>query len=278
LVYHLDLDEAKIRGARYALLPGDPFRSRLIAERIATLHDGRVAAEPLAHKREYCTYLSEIGGIGVLVTSTGIGGPSASIAVDELAQLGVHTFIRVGTTGAIQDAIAIGDVVVTTGAVRLDGASLGYAPLAYPALAHHEVLRALVDAARAVTPSLRCRYHVGITASTDSFYQGQERSDAFPRHVPRHLRGMTEEWRRLRVLNYEMEASTLLTVCGVFGLRAGCVTGVINRRSTDERSAPIGPEDLRLGEAHAVRVGIAAMERLIAQDAQAAGGREGVGA
>jgi uridine phosphorylase len=265
VVYHLDLDDAKTEGARFALLPGDPFRSRLIAERIAALQGGRVAPRPLAHKREYCTYLSEIGGAKVLVTSTGIGGPSTSIAVDELAQLGVHTFIRVGTTGSIQDAIAIGDVVITTGAVRLDGASLDYAPMPYPALAHHEVLLALIAAARAVTPSLPCRYHVGITASTDSFYQGQERSDAFPRYVPRSLQGMTEEWRRLRVLNYEMESSTLLTVCSVFGLRAGCVTGVINRRSADERGAPISLEDLRLGEEHAIRVGIAAMATLIAQ-------------
>jgi uridine phosphorylase len=265
VVYHLDLDAERIRGARFALLPGDPFRSRLIAERIAARHGGRVAAAPLAHKREYCTYLSDIRGMNVLVTSTGIGGPSTAIAVDELAQLGVHTFIRVGTTGAIQDGIAIGDVVITTGAVRLDGASLAYAPLPYPALAHHEVLLALIAGARTMTPSLPCRYHVGITASTDSFYQGQERSDAFPRYVPRHLQGMTEEWRRLRVLNYEMEASTLLTVSGVFGLRAGCVTGVVNRRSPDEQSAPIGPADLRRGEEHAIEVGIAAMEILVAQ-------------
>ncbi len=127
------------------------------------------------------------------------------------------------------------------------------------------MLLALIAAARAMTPSLHCEYHVGVTASTDSFYQGQERRDSFPRYVPRHLQGMTEEWRHLHVLNYEMESSTLLTVCSVFGLRAGCVTGVINRRSTDERSAPITPEDLRLGEEHAVRVGIAAVEILITQ-------------
>jgi uridine phosphorylase len=264
-VYHLALDRASVQGVQLALLPGDPFRSRMIAERIAALHGGRLADAPLAHTREYCTYLAEIRGAKVLITSTGIGGPSTAIAVDELAQLGVSTFIRVGTTGAIQDAIAVGDVVVTTASVRLDGASLHYAPIQYPAVAHHEVTLALIAAARTATPTLGCRYHVGITASTDTFYQGQERSDAFSRYVPRHLQGMTEEWRRLRVLNYEMESATLFTICSAFGLRAGCVTGVINTRRADETAAPISAEDLRRGEEHAVRVGIKAAEILIAK-------------
>jgi uridine phosphorylase len=261
-VYHLDLDDDKIQGARFALLPGDPFRSVRIAERIAALYGGHVAGAPLAHRREYCSYLADIRGAGVLITSTGIGGPSTSIAIDELAQLGIHTFIRVGTTGAIQESMAIGDVVVTTGSVRLDGASLQYAPIQYPAVAHPDVVLALIVAARSMAPSLRCRYHVGITASTDTFYQSQERSDGFPRYIPRHLAGMTEEWRRLHVLNYEMESATLLTVASAFGLRAGCVTGVINTRSTDETGVPITEDSLRLGEEHAVQVGIKAMELL----------------
>ena len=261
-MYHLDLDAAQIRGARVALLPGDPGRSRLIAERIATAHGGRVAERPLASNREFCTYLAEIAGAPVLVTSTGIGGPSTSIAVDELAQLGVTTFLRVGTTGAIQDGIALGDVVVTTGAVRLDGASTHYAPIQYPAVAHHEVVLALVLAVQEVGARLGFRAHVGITASTDTFYQGQERQEGMPRWVPRHLQGMTEEWRRLHVLNYEMEASTLFTVASAFGRRAGCVTGVINSRVTDE-ARPIGPEDLRRGQEHAVQVAIRAAELLL---------------
>lgn len=262
-VYHLDLDDEKIQGARLALLPGDPFRSVRIAERIAALHGGRAADAPLAHRREYCTYLAKIRGAKVLITSTGIGGPSTSIAIDELAQLGVQTFVRIGTTGAIQDAITIGDVVITTGAVRLDGASLQYAPIQYPAVAHPDVMLALIRAAASVVPSLRCRYHVGITASTDTFYQSQERGDTFSRYVPRHVQGMTEEWRRLHVLNYEMESATLLTVASAFGLRAGCVTGVINTRATDRTGEPITSESLRLGEEHAVQVGIKAAELLI---------------
>jgi uridine phosphorylase len=133
-------------------------------------------------------------------------------------------------------------------------------------VAHHDVVLALVTAAKALAPSLSCDYHVGITASTDTFYQGQERSGGFPRYVPLHLRGMTEEWRRLHVLNYEMESSTLLTLCSAFALRGGCVTGVINNRSTDEAGGTITPDNLRLGEEHALRVGIRAMEILIAGD------------
>jgi uridine phosphorylase len=262
-VYHLDLDSEQIQGARLALLPGDPFRSARIAERIAALYGGRAAERPLAHKREFCTYLAELAGVKVLVTSTGIGGPSTSIAIDELAQLGVQTFIRVGTTGAIQDAIAIGDVVITTGSVRLDGASLQYAPIQYPAVAHADVMLALVRAAQTLAPSLGCRYHMGITASTDTFYQSQEHHDTFPRHIPRHVKGMTEEWRRLHVLNYEMESATLLTVASAFGLRAGCVTGVINTRATDQSGQGIPSESLRLGEDHAVQVGIKAVEFLV---------------
>lgn len=259
-VYHLALSKHAIEGAEYALLPGDPFRSALIAERIATLHGGVAPDRPLAHSREYCTYLAEMAGAKVLITSTGIGGPSTSIAVDELAQLGVRTFIRVGTTGAIQDAIDIGDVVITSGSVRLDGASRQYAPLEYPAVAHHEVVMALVDSAKAVMPGLENRFHVGITASTDTFYQGQERRESFLHYVPRAFQGLTEELRQLHVLNYEMESATLLTLCSAFGLRGGCVTGVIGTRATAER---IAKDALRRGEKHAVLVAINAMQILI---------------
>lgn len=262
-MYHLDLDEEGVGGARLAFLPGDPARSRLIAERIAAVSGGTLPEGPVASNREFCTYRAVLAGAPVLVTSTGIGGPSTSIAVDELAQLGVRTFLRVGTTGAIQEDIAVGDVVITTASVRLDGASRHYAPIEYPAVAHPEVLLALVRAARELAGTFGHRYHVGITASTDTFYQGQERSEGFERYVPRHLRGMTEELRRLRVLNYEMESATLLTMAAAFGLRAGCVTGVINSRAHEE-ARPIRREDLQRGQAHAIAVAVRAAELLIA--------------
>ncbi|WP_447976890.1 uridine phosphorylase [Candidatus Nitrospira bockiana] len=259
-VYHLALDKEMLQGARVALLPGDPCRSPKIAAEIAATYGSPLSPRPLAHHREFCTYLCTIRGAPVLVTSTGIGGPSTSIAVDELAQLGVETFIRVGTTGAIQDHIAIGDVVITAGSVRLDGASLQYAPIEYPAVAHHDVVAALIRAAASLAPALNMAYHVGITTSTDTFYQGQERHASFSSYVPRRYAGMTEEWRKLRVLNYEMESATLLTMCTAFGLRGGCITGVVNNRATGEA---ITAERLRLGEARAIQTAIRAVELLI---------------
>src|SRR5512143_678853 len=123
-VYHLDVDAGAIEGATIALVPGDPGRVPHLAGQ-APFDGGR----EIACKREYRTWIAYMRGTPVLVTSTGIGGPSASIAIDELAQLGVRTFIRVGTTGAIQRRVNVGDVVITTGAVRLDGASTHYAPI-----------------------------------------------------------------------------------------------------------------------------------------------------
>ena len=194
----------------------------------------------------------------MLVTSTGIGGPSASIAIDELAQLGVRTMLRVGTTGAIQPHVKVGDVVITSGAVRLDGASTHYAPIEYPAVAHHEVITALVDSCIAQS----IPYQVGITASCDTFYPGQERHDSFTGYVPRRFQGATEEWQQLHVLNYEMEAATLLTLCSAMGLRGGCVEGVIVNRAVSEH---ITAADLELGERNAVNAAVNAAVRLAAR-------------
>ncbi len=252
-VYHLDLDEKKIEGARYALLPGDPFR----AEGITRGFDPE--SRQIAWKREYCTWLGSIKDVPVLVTSTGIGGPSASIAIDELAQLGVRTFIRVGTTGTIQEHINVGDVIITSGSVRLDGASTHYAPIEYPAVADHEIVNTLVEGARA--EGITC--HVGITASCDTFYPGQERYDSYSGYVPRRFQGITEEWRKLNVLNYEMESATVLTLCSSLGLKGGCVTGVIVRR--DQRE-DITPDDLKIGENNAITVAIRAIRILIERE------------
>ncbi len=251
--YHLDLERGEIEGARHAFLPGDPARVEKIAR---ALDEG---ARELAWKREYRACLGTLGGRPVLVTSTGIGGPSASIAVDELAQLGVETFLRVGTTGSIGPDVSSGDVVITTGAVRLDGASTHYAPIEYPAVAHHEVVRALADAARAEG----VRHHIGVTASSDTFYPGQERLDSHQGHILRRLRGQTDELRRLHVLSYEMEAATLLTMCAAFGLRGGCLTAVVAERSKGEG---IVPESVAEAEHNAVRVAVAAMRSLLEGD------------
>ncbi|MFO0794113.1 MAG: uridine phosphorylase [Candidatus Brocadiaceae bacterium] len=252
-VYHLDLNDKKIQGARLALLPGDPFRSQIIADAVSELYGTK--NEKLAWKREFCTYLAEVKGKKILVTSTGIGGPSTSIAIDELAQLGVHTFLRVGTTGAIQDYIDIGDVIITSGSVRLDGASTHYAPIEYPAVAHYHVLNALIEGAK----KAKVKYHVGVTASSDTFYPGEERYDSFAGFVLRRFMGSTKEWQRLHVLNYEMESSTVLTLTASMGLRGGCITGVINKVG----AAKITKKHLQAGEEHVIKAAIAALDYLL---------------
>jgi uridine phosphorylase len=251
-VYHLNIDSEQVEGAAVALLPGDPGRVEALA-RTVPFERGR----ELASKREYRTWIAYVGTVPVLVTSTGIGGPSASIAIDELAQLGVRTFLRVGTTGAIQADIEIGTVIITTGAVRLDGASTHYAPIEYPAVAHLDVVQALSTAAAAIGVP----YRAGVSASCDTFYPGQERYDSYSGYVPRRFQGITEEWRRLHVLNYEMESSTVLTLTAAMGLRGGCAAGVVVNRARSENVTKAG---LEIGESNAVRVAVAAAARLAA--------------
>ncbi|STI82400.1 uridine phosphorylase [Escherichia coli] len=158
-VFHLGLTKNDLQGATLAIVPGDPDR----VEKIAALMDKPVK---LASHREFTTWRAELDGKPVIVCSTGIGGPSTSIAVEELAQLGIRTFLRIGTTGAIQPHINVGDVLVTTASVRLDGASLHFAPLEFPAVADFECTTALVEAAK----SIGATTHVGVTASSDTFY------------------------------------------------------------------------------------------------------------
>jgi uridine phosphorylase len=253
-VYHLALTRAMLEGATVALLPGDPGRVESIA-RTAPL----AGARELAFKREYRTWLAGAGGAPLVVTSTGVGGPSTSIAIDELAQLGVRTFVRVGTTGAIQPDIEVGEAIVTTGAVRLEGASSHYAPIEYPAVAHHEVVSALLEAARDAGVPARA----GISCSCDTFYPGQERVDSYSGYVPRRFQGITEEWRRLHVLNYEMEAATLLTIAASLGLRGGCVAGVVVNRARGEH---VDRKSLEIGEHNALVVAVTAALRLMNND------------
>ncbi|MFQ5735462.1 MAG: uridine phosphorylase [Thermodesulfobacteriota bacterium] len=252
LLYHIRLDKKSIEGAQTVFLPGDPARVEPIARAIATATGGGFS--PLASNREFTTCIAGVKGRRVLVTSTGIGGPSTSIAVDELAQIGVRTFIRVGTTGAIQARIRSGDCVITTGAVRLDGASTHYAPIEYPAVADFDVVGALLKSAQ----KHGVRSHTGVTASSDTFYPGEERRDAFRKYVLRRFRGATEEMRQLCVLNYEMEAATLFTMTASMGLRGGCVTGVVNRGSTGK----VTPQALKKGTANAIKVAAGAIEFL----------------
>ncbi len=248
-VFHLDLTRDQLQGATIAILPGDPGR----VAKIADLLDGPV---PLASNREFTSYLGGAAGSPVVVCSTGIGGPSTSIAVEELGQLGVRTFLRVGTTGAIQPDIAVADVIVTSGSVRMDGASLHFAPLEYPAVANFECVTALVDSAR----SLGHTFHVGVTVASDTFYPGQERYDTVSGYVRRALQGSCDEWAALHVLNYEMESATLFTQCAVNGWRAGMVAGVLVNRTQQEIPDAAVHDQV---EANAVAVVVEAARRLI---------------
>lgn len=228
-VFHLGIDRSDLGGAKIAIIPGDPQRVVRIAAAISESEGGGDVTE-LANTREYRSALTSLDGVPIVVCSTGIGGPSTSIAVEELAQLGVTTFLRIGTTGSIQPHVNIGDVIITQAAVRLDGASQHFAPLEYPAASNYECTRALADSAAA----LGYRHHVGITASSDTFYPGQERYDTVAGDVTTRFKGSLAEWQRLHVLNYEMESATLFTMCSANGWRGGCVATVIANRLEEE--------------------------------------------
>ncbi len=225
--YHIQIGAADINGATIALLPGDPGR----VEKIANKGE---SPKFLASHREYTSYLTQVGKKPVLICSTGIGGPSTSICVEELAQIGIRTFIRVGTTGAIQPHVKVGDLVITQGAVRLDGASHHFAPSVFPAVADFETTCRLVKACEV----LKYSYHVGITASSDTFYQGQERYDSYSKYVPPHLQGSLKQWQQLGVLNFEMESATLYTMGAALQLKTACISGVIVNRTASEKADP----------------------------------------
>lgn len=248
-VFHLGLTKAMLDGATVAIVPGDPERVKRIAELMEN-------ATFLASHREYTSYLAYIDGKAVVVCSTGIGGPSTSIAVEELAQLGVRTFLRIGTTGAIQAHVNPGDVIVTQAAVRLDGASLHFAPMEFPAVANFEATTAMVEACR----DLGVEPHIGITASSDTFYPGQERYDTVSARVTRRFKGSMQEWQDLGVLNYEMESSTLFTMCASQGWRAACVAGVIVNRTQQE----IPDEStMKKTEVNAIAIVVAAAKKML---------------
>lgn len=244
--YHVGCAPGEV--ARYLLIPGDPGR----VPRIADLWD---EAMEVAYNREYRTFTGKIGGVPVSATSSGIGSPSTAIAVEELAAIGVDTFIRVGSTGVIQEGIEIGDVVISSGAIRLDGTSKMYVRPEYPAAPHYEVVLALVSAAE----ELGYRYHVGITASVDSFYTGEGRP-GLGGYTQSFVSDIIPDLRAARVLNFDMESGTLFTLANLFGLRAGTICGVGTQRVK-------GESVLGGGEKESIAVANEAVKILAAMDA-----------
>ena len=245
--FHIDCVQGDV--GRYCILPGDPGR----CESIARYFEDAVHVRT---NREYTTYTGKLLGETVSVVSTGIGGPSAAIAMEELCNLGAHTFVRVGTCGGIDLSVQSGDVVVATGAVRMEGTSREYAPIEYPAVPNFAVTCALTQACR----SLGKRWHTGVVQCKDSFY-GQHAPQRMP--VSFDLEQKWEAWKRLGVLASEMESAALFTVAAARRVRCGSAFHVIWNQ---EREAA----GLDQAESHdtsaAIQVGVEALKLLIRQD------------
>lgn len=203
--YHLQVGKGDV--GRYVILPGDPKR----CEKIAKYFDH---AELIADSREYITYTGYLDGVKVSVTSTGIGGPSAAIAVEELVKAGADTFVRVGTCGGMQTDILSGDLVIATGAVRMEGTSREYAPIEYPAVANIQVTNALIQAAEKIGK----KAHVGVVQCKDSFY-GQHAPEEKP--VGYELSSKWEAWKRMGCLASEMESAAVFIAADSLRVRAG---------------------------------------------------------
>lgn len=212
--YHIQVAQGEV--GRYVIMPGDPKR----CVKIAQYFDDPV---PIADNREYITYTGTLDGVKVSVTSTGIGGPSASIAMEELCRCGADTFVRIGTCGGMQTEVKSGDVVIATGAIRMEGTSKEYAPIEYPAVADLEVTNALVSAAK----TKGFPYHAGVVECKDAFY-GQHEPEKMP--VGYELLSKWEAWKMMGCLASEMESAALFIAAGKLRVRAGsCFLVVANQ-------------------------------------------------
>lgn len=245
--YHVGVNEDMI--GKYVILPGDPKR----CEKIAAHFDN---PKVVADRREYVTYTGYLNGEKVSVTSTGIGGPSAAIAMEELVKSGAHTFIRVGTCGGMQTEVKSGDVVIANAAIRAEGTSREYAPIEFPAVSNFEVTSALKDAAN----SLELTSHVGVVQCKDSFY-GQHEPDKMP--ISYELENRWNAWVKMGTLASEMESAALFTVANYLRVRAGsCFLVVANQEREKQGLENPVVHDTEM----AIKVGIEALRILIEKD------------
>lgn len=248
-LYHVgfapsDLDD----GTTIALLSGDPERSEHIATQY--LADSR----ELSRNRGLDAFAARLpGGTPVVCATSGMGAPSMSIVVNELFQAGIRTIIRIGTSGSIQDHVRVGSVVIGSGSLTNQGAANDIAPPEFPAVADPFLVVALARAAEAAGID----HHVGVMASADTFFEGQERSasSANP-HLLRRVTGMLDEYAHLGVLNFEMEAGTLFKMGCVYGFAAGCVCGIVAQRTEDE-NVDLDEKDAAVDRAITVAIGAA---------------------
>lgn len=220
--YHTGVGPQDI--GEYVIMPGDPKRCAKIAEHF----DNPVL---VADVREYVTYTGTLEGVKVSVTSTGIGGPSASIAIDELAKCGAHTFIRVGTCGGMQEDVMGGDIVIATGAVRMEGTSKEFAPIEYPAVPDLKVTNALVSAAE----KLGARHHVGVVQCKDSFF-GQHEPEIMP--VSYELENKWQAWLKMGCLASEMESAALFIAGSFLRVRVGSCFLVVANQERAKKGLP----------------------------------------
>ena len=242
--YHIKTGKGDV--GKYVLLPGDPKRSAKIA---AYLEDARLVAD----NREFVTYTGYLGGEKVSVTSTGIGGPSAAIALEELVHCGADTFVRIGTCGAMQMDILGGDIVIATGAVRMEGTSKEYAPIEYPAVASYPVVHALIKAAE----QTGVRFHTGVVQSKDSFY-GQHEPETKP--VSYELTAKWEAWKKMGCLASEMETAALFIAGAYLGVNVGACYLVVGNQ---ERQAAGLDNPLAYDTDLAVKTAVASVRRMI---------------
>mgnify|MGYP001124315440 CR=1 FL=1 len=245
--YHIGLKQGDV--GKYVILPGDPKRCAKIA---ALFDDARLMAD----HREFTTYTGYLDGEKVSVTSTGIGGPSAAIAMEELVRCGAEVFIRVGTCGGIELDVKGGDIVVATGAIRMEGTSREYAPIEYPAVADLDVTNALVAAAK----EKNFTHYTGVVQSKDAFY-GQHEPERMP--VSYELLNKWEAWKRMGCKASEMESAALFIAASHLRVRCGSDFLVVGNQ---ERNA-LGMENPIVHDTEAaITVAVEAIRKLIKAD------------
>ena len=220
--YHTGIGPGDI--GKYVIMPGDPKRCEKIA---AHFDDARLVADV----REYVTYTGYLDGVKVSVTSTGIGGPSAAIAIEELSKSGADTFLRVGTCGGMQLDVEGGDIIIASGAVRMEGTSREYAPIEYPAVANVDVMNAMISGAK----KLGAKYHVGVVQCKDSFF-GQHEPEVMP--VSYQLENKWEAWLRMGCLGSEMESAALFIAGSFLRVRVGSVLLVVANQERAKKGLP----------------------------------------
>ena len=216
--YHIGLKEGDV--GEYVILPGDPKRCAKIA---AYFDDAKLVAD----RREFTTYTGFLNGVKVSVTSTGIGGPSAAIALEELVKVGAKYFIRVGTCGGMDTDVKSGDLVIATGAIRMEGTTKEYAPIEFPAVADFDMVTALINAAK----NLNLPYHAGVVECKDSFY-GQHSPEKMP--VSYELLNKWDAWIKLGCLASEMESAALFVVGSCLRVKVGSIFLVVANQEREK--------------------------------------------